>query len=56
MKGGAEYEELVQTRLGITGRRRATEAMAAQTSAHFTIIAFIIIGNIGFFALRRRKK
>lgn len=56
MKGGAEYEELVEKRLKIFGRRRATEAMASQTSAHFTIIAFIIIGNIGYFVLRRRKK
>jgi hypothetical protein len=56
MKGGAEYEELVQTKDGITGRRRATEAMASQTSAHFAIILFILIGNIGYFALRRRKK
>ena len=56
MKGGAEYEELVQTNLGITDRRRATEAMASQTSAHFAIIVFILIGNIGYFALRRRKK
>jgi hypothetical protein len=56
MKGGSEYEELVQTKDGITGRRRATEAMASQTSAHFAIILFIIIGNIGYFALRRRKK
>jgi hypothetical protein len=56
MKGGAEYEELVQVNLGITDRRRATEAMASQTSAHFAIIVFILIGNIGYFALRRRKK
>ncbi|MDH5186135.1 MAG: hypothetical protein OEW70_03620 [candidate division WOR-3 bacterium] len=56
MKGGAEYEELVQTNLGITDRRRATEAMASQTSAHFAIIVFILIGNIGYFVLRRRKK
>lgn len=55
MKGGSEYEELVETKVGITGRRRATEAMASQTTAHFAIILFIIVGNIGYFALRRRK-
>ncbi len=56
MKGGAEYEELVETTVGITDRRRATEAMASQTSAHFAIILFIIVGNIGYFVTRRRKK
>lgn len=56
MKGGAEYEELVETKVGISGRRRATDAMASQTSAHFAIILFIIVGNIGYFVTRRRKK
>jgi hypothetical protein len=56
MKGGSEYEELVEKILGVPGRRRATEAMASQTSAHFAIILLIIVGNIGYFATRRRKK
>jgi hypothetical protein len=56
MKGGSEYEELVEKILGVPGRRRATEAMASQTSAHFAIILLLIIGNIGYFATRRRKK
>lgn len=55
MKGGAEYEEMLVRELNIKGRRKATEMMAAQTSAHLVIILFIIIGNIGFFMLRRRK-
>lgn len=55
MKGGAEYEEMVASKLGVGGRRRATEAMSSQTTAHIWIMVLIIIGNIGYFVLRRRK-
>jgi len=60
MKGAAEYEELVEQKLmredkdwGL--RRKATEAMSSQTAAHIAIMLFIIIGNVAFFATRRRK-
>jgi len=56
MKGGAEYEQLVEERLGVKGRRKATDAMSSQTAAHIWIMITIILGNIGYFALRRRKK
>lgn len=56
MKGGAEYEQLVEDRLMVYGRRKATDAMSSQTAAHIWIMITIIIGNIGYFALRRRKK
>lgn len=56
MKGGAEYEELVESRLNIEGRRKATDAMSSQTAAHIWIMITIVLGNIGYFALRRRKK
>jgi len=56
MKGAAEYEELVDSKLGIKGRRKATEAMSSQTAAHIWIMFTIILGNIGYFVLRRRKK
>lgn len=56
MKGGAEYEELVEERCGVYGRRKATDAMSSQTAAHIWIMVTIIIGNIGYFAMRRRKK
>jgi hypothetical protein len=36
-------------------RMKGTEAMSSQSAAHLAIIAFIIIGNIAFFATRRRK-
>jgi hypothetical protein len=61
MKGAAEYEELVAGRMVANGetwtsRRLGTEAMSSQTAAHIAIMAFIIIGNIGYFVTRRRKK
>jgi hypothetical protein len=37
-------------------RRRATENMSAQTTGHLGMMLLIVIGNIGFFALRRKKK
>jgi hypothetical protein len=54
MKGAAEYEEMVST-LEVPGRRRASEALGSLTAAHLTIMAFIIIGNIGYIVRRRRK-
>ncbi|MEO0115917.1 MAG: hypothetical protein ABIK97_00060 [candidate division WOR-3 bacterium] len=56
MKGAAEYEELVEREFNIKGRRKATEAMTSQTLAHIAIILFIIIGNISFFILRKKKR
>ncbi len=56
MKGAAEYEELVERELNLKGRRKATEAMTSQTLAHIVIVGFIIIGNVSFFVLRRRRR
>ncbi|MEO0019962.1 MAG: hypothetical protein ABIK47_04915 [candidate division WOR-3 bacterium] len=61
MKGAAEYEQLVAERMKKQGmewalRNRGTEAMSSQTAAHLAIMAFIIIGNIAFFATRRKRK
>ncbi len=55
MKGAAEYEELVEQRLNIKAKRRASEALPSITYAHLVMILFIIIGNIGFFIKRRQK-
>ena len=55
MKGAAEYEELVESNLALKGRRRASEALGSLTAAHLTMIAFIVIGNIGFLVRRRRE-
>jgi hypothetical protein len=61
MKGAAEYEQLVTRRMRQNGmncelRNAGTEAMASQTAAHLAIMAFIVIGNIAYFATRRKKK
>lgn len=60
MRGAAEYEELTREKMaqiGVKagGRNRGTEGMSSQTAAHIAIILFIVIGNIGYFATRRRK-
>jgi len=55
MKGAAEYEELVGNQYGVAGRRRATEGMASQSAAHLLMMAFVIIGNIAYFATRRKS-
>jgi len=60
MKGAAEYEELVTGRMRQNDmdwglRNRGTEAMSSQTAAHIAIMAFIVIGNVAYFATRRRK-
>ncbi len=49
LKGAAEYETL------ISEKRMATMGMEAQNWAHIFIILFIIIGNIGFFIIGRKK-
>lgn len=53
MKGAAEYEEMVKA-LEVPGRRKASEALGSLTAAHLAIMAFIIIGNIGYLVRRRR--
>jgi hypothetical protein len=55
MKGAAEYEEMVEKGLGIKQRRKASEALPSLTYAHLVMIAFIVIGNIGYFIKRRQK-
>jgi hypothetical protein len=49
LKGAAEYEQLAD-RPG-----PAMKGMAMQMWAHLLIIAFIIVGNIGYFATRNRQ-
>ncbi len=60
MKGAAEYEDLLLDRLQKNNmdwgqRYKGTEAMSSQTAAHLAIMVFIVIGNIAFFASKRRK-
>jgi hypothetical protein len=56
MKGAAEYEALVEQQFGITDRRRATEGMGSQSVAHVVIMVFVVVGNIAYFAARRKEK
>ena len=50
LKSAAEYEKL------IGHPEAATKAMDVQSIAHTVIVLFIIIGNIAFFASRRKKR
>lgn len=49
MRGAAEYEQLMERPgQGVVG-------MSSQSIAHLVIIVFVILGNIGYFAGRRRR-
>ncbi|MBU8932889.1 MAG: hypothetical protein KOO62_02670 [candidate division Zixibacteria bacterium] len=50
MLGAAQYESYADN------PGRAMEAMKVQLPAHLVIILFIIMGNIGFFASRSKRK
>ncbi len=50
LRGAADYEQLVK-KSGF-----ATIGMPVQTIIHIIVLLFILIGNIGYFALRRVKK
>jgi hypothetical protein len=49
MKGAAEYEKM----LGQLGT--ATKGMDSQSLVHLLVIFLVIMGNVGFFALRKKK-
>ena len=49
LKGASEYERLTKR------EGEATEGMSIQTVAHLVVIAFILIGNIGFFMSKKKK-
>ncbi len=50
LKGAAEYETLLGE------GERASIWMNIQSICHFVIVAFIIIGNIAYLAVRRNEK
>jgi hypothetical protein len=50
LKGAAEYEQLINR------RDQAFIAMDAQSVTHILIVAFIIIGNISYFAGKRKQR
>ena len=49
LRGAADYETLVNS------PGPASIGMYSQTVVHILIVALIIIGNVGYFVLRRRK-
>jgi hypothetical protein len=55
MKGAAEYEELVERVIEVPGRRKATEGMSSRSAAHIAIMAFVVLGNIGYLLTRRKR-
>ena len=55
MKGCAEYEAMLETAGAVEGLGDATRGMATQSSVHLLIIGYILLGNIGYFALRGKR-
>ena len=55
MKGASEYEIMVQNGDYSDGIRRAVQGMDAQSLGHLVIMVFIVLGNIGYFVMRRKK-
>ena len=49
MKGAAEYEKLIEK------SGTATAGMDSQSIAHIAIILLVVVANISYFAMRRRK-
>jgi hypothetical protein len=56
MKGAAEYEVLVQKNGYSKAYMPAVAAMDSQSLAHIVIMVLVIIGNVAFFATRRKRR
>jgi hypothetical protein len=58
LKGAAEYEMLVDQKYGdqVNASGRGLAGMDVQSVAHVLIVILIIIGNVGYFASRRRTE
>jgi len=56
LKGASEYEYLVNTHYGVKGKNPATRGMGSQSIAHVLVLVLVLIGNIGYFATKRRSK
>jgi hypothetical protein len=50
LKGAAEYERLIDH------KEMASRGMDAQSIAHLVVIGFILVGNLAYFATRRRNQ
>lgn len=56
LKGAADYETMVREGRENTPAGLATPGMAAQSIAHLVIMAFIVIGNISYLVIHKRRK
>ena len=56
MQQAAEYEILLQESGYAESTSTAVAAMDSQSMAHGAIVLFIVLGNIGYLASRRRRK
>lgn len=56
LKGAADYETMVREGRENTPAGLATPGMAAQSIAHLVIMAFIVMGNISYLVIHRRRK
>ncbi|MCL2498644.1 MAG: hypothetical protein FWF06_08560, partial [Symbiobacteriaceae bacterium] len=50
LNGAAQFEQLIHH------PGEATRSMDAQSLGHFTIFGFLVVGNIGFFQMRRKEQ
>jgi len=55
MKGAAEYEVLVQKNNYSKAYMPAVAAMDSQSLAHVVILLLVVIGNVAYFATRKRR-
>ncbi|MDI6740155.1 MAG: hypothetical protein QME74_07305 [Candidatus Edwardsbacteria bacterium] len=56
MKGAAEYEQLIRDYGYTKVKGMATPAMNSVTIAHLLLIILVVLGNIGYFAVKRAKQ
>jgi hypothetical protein len=56
LRGAADYETILRQRIPGAPGGLATPGMAAQSISHLVIMGFIVIGNVAFFAGRRRSR
>lgn len=56
MKGASEYEFLVKEKGYSTALTPASQAMDSQSLAHLLILVLIVLGNIGYFFIRKQTR
>ncbi|MBD3371010.1 hypothetical protein GF402_11710 [Candidatus Fermentibacteria bacterium] len=56
LRGAADYEALLRRKYAQAPPGTAIAGMAAQSVAHLVIMVFIVLGNLSYLALRKRKE